>query len=88
MTIADEFDYRNAKAVLQSVAPGELERIYAILQDPDHELELGAGQKQRSLSSQIKQWFANAGWKTEQPAFSVPGMRYDLLKSGYRLKSK
>jgi len=28
----------------------------------------------------VKKWFTAVGWKEEQPAFSVPGMQYDLLK--------
>jgi hypothetical protein len=81
MKLVDEYDYRNAKAILQATEPEHLAEIYAILSDPKHVLDLGKGQQQRKLSPQVKRWFLARGWKEEQPAFSVPGMHYDLLKA-------
>jgi hypothetical protein len=80
MKIVDEFDYRNAKAILQAVSPKSLSDIYTILGNAKNKVDLSRGDKQRQLSSQIQQWFVRAGWKSEQPAFTVPGMHYDLLK--------
>lgn len=81
MKLAGEFDYRNAKAILQAVAPQLLAEIYDVLQHADSKLNLVAdGEAQRKLSTQLKKWFVAKGWKEEQPAFSVPGMQYDLLK--------
>ncbi|HZN32503.1 MAG TPA: hypothetical protein VFB80_01745 [Pirellulaceae bacterium] len=42
-----EFDYRNAKAVLQATVPEHLQEIYSILQRPEHNLDLMKGQQQR-----------------------------------------
>ena len=81
MKLAGEFDYRNAKAILQAVAPQLLGEIYDVLQHVESKMNLAAeGQAQRKLSTQLKKWFVAKGWKEEQPAFSVPGMQYDLLK--------
>jgi hypothetical protein len=80
MRLADEFNYRNAKAILQATTPRCLEDIYSILGNPNNTLDLARGEKQQYLSTQMKRWFVSAGWKEEQPAYSVPGMHYDLLK--------
>lgn len=81
MQIVDEFDYRNAKAVLEAASPGYLSILRTILDDPGRQLDFELGRKkQRNLSQQIKPWFIEHGWKAEQPAYSVPGMLYDLLK--------
>jgi hypothetical protein len=80
MKIVGEFDYRNAKAILRAVAPESLDDIYSVLNDPENQIDLRAGTKQRSLSSQVKQWFVKRGWKAEQPSFAAAGMQYDLLK--------
>jgi hypothetical protein len=80
MKIAGEFNYRNARAVIEAIAPESIREIYSIPGSPDYKLDLAVSDKQRQLSSQLKRWFVAAGWKEEQPAFSVPGMQYDLLK--------
>lgn len=81
MILAGEYDYRNAKAILQATSPQILAEIYTTLQDPAKTLNLSSSESsQRQLSSQLQSWFVAKGWKDEQPAFSVPGMQYDLLK--------
>jgi hypothetical protein len=81
MKLAGEYDYRNAKAILQATAPQQLVEIYDVLQHADSAIKLeAAGDSARKLSAQMKKWFVAKGWKEEQPAFSVPGMHYDLLK--------
>lgn len=80
MNVIDEFDYRNAKAILQSVAPNTLREIYDILSSDSNVLDLEPKGKQRELSKQIKRWFIDAGWAEEQPSFAASGMMYDLLK--------
>jgi restriction endonuclease BglII len=83
MKLFGEFDYRNAKAILGVTAPQELAEIYDILQHTDSTLDLATGSAaQRQLSTQLKGWFVARGWTAEHPAFSVPGMHYDLFKNG------
>lgn len=82
LKLVGEYDYRNAKAILQATATGELAEIYAVLQHSESTLDLAPGEEaQRRLSAQLKKWFVDKDWKEEQPAFSVPGMHYDLLKN-------
>jgi hypothetical protein len=81
MRIAGELNYRNAKAVIQSAAPGILEEIVGILTDPLCELDFSVKGKQRNLSKQVQDWFVQHGWAKEAPSFSIPDMRYDLLKN-------
>lgn len=78
MHIIREFDYRNARAVIDAVDPTLLSRIRDILTSPDSRLDLAKETKARALSSQVQQWFKAAGWQREVPAGAVPGMRYDL----------
>jgi hypothetical protein len=80
MKLVSEFDYRNAKAILQATASQQLAEIYEILSHAENVLNLAGGKVQRQLSAQLKEWFVAKGWKAEQPAFSVPGMQYDHLK--------
>lgn len=81
MIITDEMDYRNAKAVLRSVAPDTLDEIYEILTSSAHEIELSEKEgKQRTLSKQVQNWFVSRGWNAEVPSCAVPDMRYDLVK--------
>lgn len=81
MRIAEEYDYRNAKAILSSMNEHILPEIYAILTNPQNTLNLEKKGSQRNLSKQVQTWFENAGWESEVPSFSIPEMRYDLLKA-------
>jgi hypothetical protein len=80
MKISQEFDYRNAMAVLEASHKGVVAEIRSILTDPQHQLDLVLKGKQRDLSAQVQQWFVDSGWEKEQPTFAIPDMRYDLLK--------
>lgn len=80
MRITGELDYRNAKAILEGTSPGVLAEIIEILTAPDHMLDFEKKGKQRNLSRQVQGWFAERGWQKEAPSFSIPDMRYDLLK--------
>lgn len=87
MQIFGEFDYRNAKAIINSIHPTFLTEIYDVLTDPTSAINLAAaGGAQRQLSRQVKDWFLNStkynGWREEQPCTAVPSMIYDLLKDG------
>lgn len=81
MQIGDEFSYRYAKEILQAVAPGELQDIYDVLNDPRNILNSNKTKTQRDYSAQIKTWFVSQKqWKAEQPCKAIPGMKYDLQK--------
>jgi hypothetical protein len=77
----DEYDYRNAKAVLHHLVPDILDEIYGILTDPENQIDLTSKGAQRSLSKQVQKWFIVRGWKSEVPSFAIPDMRYDLVKA-------
>lgn len=80
MKIAGDLDYRNSRAVLASTAPGILEEIFEILSDSRNNLDFTKRGRQRNLSKQIQSWFVARGWRREAPSFTIPDMRYDLLK--------
>lgn len=81
MIITEELDYRNAIAVLRSVAPEAIDEVYEILTLPGHRIDLAKPvNRQRTLSKQVQNWFAERGWETEVPSRAVPDMRYDLVK--------
>jgi hypothetical protein len=81
MIIFDEYDYRNAKAVLHHLVPDILDEIYGILTDPENQIDLTSKGAQRNLSKQVQKWFVNCGWRSEVPSFAIPDMRYDLIKA-------
>ena len=79
MQIAEEYNYRSAKEILNSVAQDTLQEIYSILSNPENQLDFNLnGKKQRNLSKQVQQWFKDCGWEHEVPSIAVPEMRYDL----------
>lgn len=81
MQIGAEFSYRYAKEILQAVAPGELQDIYDVLNNPGNVLNSSKAKTQRDYSAQIKSWFVSQKqWKAEQPCKAIPGMKYDLQK--------
>jgi len=81
MKVVSEFNYRNAKEILEKKSPYILKEIYDILNDPDNRIDLTGTGSQRRLSAQIQDWFIRKGWRKEQPAFSIGDLRYDLLKN-------
>jgi restriction endonuclease BglII len=76
--IVEEFNYRNAEAVINAVDPGLLSRVRGVLTAPTSALDLAVAGGPRTLSSQVQQWFRTAGWRYEVPSVAAPGMRYDL----------
>jgi len=83
MKIGDEFDYRNAKAIIQKTNPKLFKEIYSILNNPKNKLKLKTkeGTMQRDVSEQIRKHFMkHKGWKKEQKPEAIPTMRYDLVK--------
>ena len=81
MKIVSEFNYRNAKEILEKKSPNILKEIYDILNDPDNKIDLTGTGSQRRLSAQVQDWFTRKGWRKEQPTFSIEELRYDLLKN-------
>lgn len=82
MKIVSEFNYRNAKEIIQQNNPELLKEIYNILNDEDNRLNLKPldGMLQRDTSRQIKQFFLKQGWKEEVKCKAIPEMKYDLVK--------
>jgi len=76
--IVEEFNYRNAEAVINAVDPGLLSRVRGVLTASTSTINLAVAGSQRALSSQVQQWFRAVGWHHEVPSVAVPGMRYDL----------
>ncbi|HEX9429397.1 MAG TPA: BglII/BstYI family type II restriction endonuclease [Candidatus Bathyarchaeia archaeon] len=81
MRILGEFDYRNAKGILESRRSAILQEIYRLLNAEEFRLRLGPGSgKLQNLSRQLQRYFADNGWAMEPPMFTLPDLRYDLLK--------
>jgi len=81
MRILGEYDYRNAKGILESRRSEVLAEIYQLLSTEDFRLRLGAAAgKLQNLSRQLQQYFEGHGWQLEQPLFTLPDLRYDLVK--------
>ncbi len=80
MKIVGEFNYRNAKEILERAYPEILKEIYAILENRDNSIDLSESGAQRKLSKQVQEWFIKKGWKKEHSAFSIRELKYDLLK--------
>ncbi len=78
MRIVEEFNYRNAEAVINAVDSGLLSRLRGVLTAPSSVLNLAVAGGPRALSSQVQRWFRAAGWQHEVASVTVPGMRYDL----------
>ncbi len=80
MRITSEYDYRNAKGILEKKHQNILKSVYSILKDPKNKLSLKLkSKKQRDLSKQIQAFFIKKGWKKEQGTFAVPELTYDLI---------
>ena len=80
MKIVGEFNYRNAKEILEKKCPKILNEIFDILNDPNNKINLTATESQRNLSIQIQNWFEVQGWEKEKSCFSIKGLKYDLVK--------
>ena len=74
MKVASEFNFRNAKEIIQQTNPELLENRL--------NLEIGSN-KERDTSKQIKRFFLEKGWKEEVPPKSISDMRYDLVKDEF-----
>jgi len=76
-----EFDYRNARGILQSQREAILTEISNLLNDANFHLRLGAAPgKKQDLSNQIQKHFVSHGWGEEREVFTLPDLRYDLVK--------
>ena len=80
MRIIDEFNYRNAKEIIQQNNPELLKELYNILNNVSLNLEIEEGKHQRDTSSQIQQIFVSKGWNKEVTCKAISGMKYDLVK--------
>jgi hypothetical protein len=80
MKVVGEFNYRNAKEILEKKYPNILNEILSILNDPNNKIDLTTTGSQRNLSSQVQSWFVNKGWTKEKSCFSIPELKYDLVK--------
>jgi len=82
MKVANEFDYRNAKSIIEKINPKVLEEIYSIVNNPENKLELSITEnKQRNISKPIQEMFIKLdGWEQEKSVFTLPDLKYDLVK--------
>ena len=81
MRISDEFDYRNASAILDASSPAIVAEIRTILTAEVHNLDFNQTGAQRNLSAQVQSWFEENDWEREYPTIAIPEMRYDLIKN-------
>lgn len=80
MKIIEEFNYRNAKEIIQQNNSELLNEIYEILNNGSIKLEIKENKHQRDTSDQIQQIFLSKDWNKEVHSKAVPGMKYDLVK--------
>ena len=83
MKVVREFNYRNAKEIIEKIDPVILKDIYSILDNPKNQIKLEIGNnKQRELSKPIQNLFLKLkGWKDEHSVFTIADLKYDLVKS-------
>ncbi len=86
MKVVEEFDYRHARAVLETTSAGLVQQIVSILNSPATQVDLSKTSGQRDLSRQLAKYFLPHGWLDEQPVFTLPDLRYDLLRDGIPLE--
>lgn len=78
----NEYDYRNAKEILNEVAPELLKELYSVLNRRNFKLDLEAKGKGRDLSRQIQDEIVKMrGWEKEVKSPTVSDLRYDLMKA-------
>lgn len=80
MKVVEEFNYRNAKEIIQQNNPRLLKELYEILSNISLNLRSEKGKHQRDTSSQIQKVFVSKGWDKEVTCKSISGMKYDLVK--------
>jgi len=82
MKIVSEFNYRNAKEIIQKTNPELFEEIQDILNKELNQLNLKLpdGKMQRDTSRQIQEFFVQKSWKKEVQCRAIPEMKYDLVK--------
>ncbi len=80
MRIVGEFNYRNAKEILEKKTPKILNEIFEILNNPNNKIDLMTIKPQRNLSTQVQSWFEVKKWEKEKSSFSIKGLKYDLVK--------
>lgn len=80
MKIVGEFNYRNAKEILEKKYLKILNEIFDILNNPNNKIDLTATGPQRNLSIQVQNWFETKDWEKEKSCFSIKQLKYDLVK--------
>lgn len=81
MRIVKEYDYRNAKSILQHEDPTALRELLTTLNNPRLRLRLGAPRGgQQNISRQLQKIFFLRGWQKEKVHLTLPELRYDLFK--------
>ncbi len=80
MKIVEEFNYRNAKEIIQQNNPDLLKELYETLNNISINLDIKDGKRQRDVSSQIQTIFVSKGWNKEVTCKAISGMKYDLVK--------
>jgi len=79
--VLGEFNYRNAKGILESQRKGILEEVYELLNNESFQLRLGAAPgKRQDLSRQMQEYFVTHGWQKERKMCTLPDIRCDLMK--------
>ena len=77
----NEFDYRNAKEILEELEPKLLKEIYDILDNKNFKLNLKKTGGERQLSKPIQDEFVKRGWEKEVQPKALSDLRYDLMKN-------
>ena len=80
MKVVEEYDFRNAKAIINALHPSLIKEIKKIVSDKKFKLNLKG--KQRQISSQIQDLFVNKDWEKEVGVATIRGLKYDLKKTG------
>ena len=80
MKVVSEFNYRNAKEIIQQNNPDLLREIHEILENISLNLKIEDGKHQRDTSNQVQKVFVSKQWKKEVKCKAIPGMKYDLVK--------
>jgi len=75
MKVVGEFDYRNAKAVLEAIRPHLISQIVSILNSRATTVDLSVTSGPRDLSRQLAEYFIPHGWLSEQTVFTLPDQR-------------
>ena len=79
LRLTDSYDYRNAKAILETRDGKTLSHPLSILNDRSIQLRVTReAKKNRDISRQIQEAFRDRGWTLEKALYTLPELRYDL----------